>query len=1253
MNAHRSPHPTDLTLEAFGLGKLAEDEAEGVSAHLEECPACRERVTSLSSDTFLARVRDAQRTADQPSTPRPPAPGRAAPKANPAAVGAIPPELANHPDYNILRELGRGGMGVVYLAHNELMGRDEVLKVMGQHIVSRPGVLDRFLREIRAVARLRHPNIVTAYSASRLGDSIMFSMEYVDGLDLSRMVKAKGPLPVAHACNFIHQAALGLEHAHEEGLIHRDIKPGNLMLSRKGTKPIVKILDFGLAKATREEKVDSGLTSEGQALGTPDFIAPEQILDAQKADIRADIYSLGGTLYYLLTGRPPFKANSLYDIYQAHISRDADLLNLVRPEVPAELAALVSKMMAKDPSRRFQTPAEVAKAIVPFFKSTNPALRVSPRPLPQAGPGLAPPTSPLPSPSDSPAQPSRRDRTVAPAGPQATASAERTVAEPRWESLINIPESDSGTESTPPPLTSPVAPATTQPPWFWPAVAGGALVLFLLIAMFSGILRFRTTDGTLVVENPPEGAEVLIDGASQTLEIKGTGEPVSIRIAPGKHQVEVRKGDVVLKGEEVTIETGGKPTVIRLEPDVQQTSSKPTATGAQPVAARPNQGTSLFNGRDLAGWTDLLPNGSVWSVADGAIVGRWGGAQKPAVLELDNGNYRNFRLSFQVKHLGPANGWVEVRRQPVLVNDFSGGPGVTNAYAIGHYSFPDAATRTPPRFTGNTGKAVNYQYGTQGQAFTLARQMPFELNVWHTIVITVKDSRITTSVDNTNVCEYEDPESSYARGTIALASDQSDAGIAYRDIRVEELPDPGKFEVNRPTHQPIRAFNGRDLTGWTDLLANGSEWSVADMCIQGKAAGPGKPAVLVLDNHSFKDFRLRFQVRHSQPAYGWIEVRRQAPPGPNETNCYAIATTSQPDIPRRLVSGSTGKTTSYNYGNPAQATQAASAVPFALGLWHQYEVIVEGSRVVTSIAGTKVCEYEDPSNSYPVGGIALGVSTVEPVEFREILIEEFRDGSAAAEPAPKVDFYAQGPPGSWQPMNDATGNPILGHVPHLSPDGLELVYTLVQPNGEGRAGIVIARRASVDQPFGPPALQAKASTPGHDNAPTLIDNGLTLLFNSRPLNFTIEGQPAIELRRARRARTGVDFEASEVVAGYPALERGTFARPMERISFFVPPAANGVVCRRAVLTGSSYSDDLSNLPQSQVNVTFGARIARVGRSGTVVILNEERGRFWLALSATRGGAMEYEAPQHLMDVNLPDVRKAYQVNLSPDACFLF
>lgn len=236
------------------------------------------------------------------------------------------------------------------------MGRLEVLKVVDAKLIDRPGVRDRFLREIQSAAKLQHKNIVTAYSAMRLGNGVVLAMEYVDGDDLAKLVKTVGPLPVPNACYFIYQAALGLQHAHERGMVHRDIKPANLILAREGKRAVVKVLDFGLAKVSSEGKVESGLTQEGQMLGTPDYISPEQTIDAQKADIRADIYSLGCTFYFLLTGGPPFTGTSLFDLLQAHHSTDAKPLNLVRPGVPLELAALVAKMLAKEPERRFQTP---------------------------------------------------------------------------------------------------------------------------------------------------------------------------------------------------------------------------------------------------------------------------------------------------------------------------------------------------------------------------------------------------------------------------------------------------------------------------------------------------------------------------------------------------------------------------------------------------------------------------------------------------------------------------------------------------------------------------------------------------------------------------------------------------------------------------------------------------------------------------------------------------------------------------------
>jgi serine/threonine protein kinase len=318
MEAPATVHPSDQTLKSYGLGKLDDGHADAVSKHLEQCGACRDRVAGLTSDEFVDGLRDAQQAKSAAASATGSSlPGFAPmmsepPSEPPPAASTLPRGLAEHPDYQILRELGRGGMGVVYLAENKMMGRKEVLKVVGSQLLNRKGVSERFQREIRSAAQLHHPNIVMAYSAARIGESIVFAMEYVEGYDLAKLVEKTGPLSVAHACNFVYQAAQGLQYAHGKGMVHRDIKPSNLMLAREGKKPVIKILDFGLAKVTSEGAVDGGLTHEGQMLGTPHYVAPEQTVNAHTADIRADIYSLGCTLYCLLAGHPPFDASSLY-----------------------------------------------------------------------------------------------------------------------------------------------------------------------------------------------------------------------------------------------------------------------------------------------------------------------------------------------------------------------------------------------------------------------------------------------------------------------------------------------------------------------------------------------------------------------------------------------------------------------------------------------------------------------------------------------------------------------------------------------------------------------------------------------------------------------------------------------------------------------------------------------------------------------------------------------------------------------------
>jgi len=582
MDAPPSLHPTDQTLRSFGLGKLDDRMAEAVVGHLEGCADCRGRVAGLSADSFLDRVRGAGKSSGEftsaRSQPGPTSVGKGTNPPPPAET--LPPGLADHPDYEIKRELGRGGMGVVYLAHNTMMGRDEVLKVMGRHLMERPGVLERFQREVRSVARLRHPNVVTAYTAFRLDGGLVFAMEYVEGLDLSRLIKTKGPLPVPHAAFFTHQAALGLQHAHEKGTVHRDIKPHNLMATHDGKARLIKVLDFGLAKATREEKLDKGLTTEGQALGTPDYIAPEQILNAPDVDIRADLYSLGATLYFLLTGRPPFRANSLYDIYQAHISRDADPLNLVRPEVPAELAALVAKLMAKDPDRRFQTPAEVADALKPFFR---PAAARAGAETSQTGQSRATDVPVTPS-SSAPGPDSCATGTVVtrPARPAEPA------ADGQWANLIDVREPEHATAPAPEP-----APPSRRPPWVWPSVAAAVLVTGLTAAWLAGVFKVKTADGVIVMENLPDDAEVFVDGARVQVRWPGGGGPAEVESSPGTHGVNVRKDGFEASGEVVALRSGGREAIkLRLVPLAPPPKALSAADSGPSVAAGPEPGAS-------------------------------------------------------------------------------------------------------------------------------------------------------------------------------------------------------------------------------------------------------------------------------------------------------------------------------------------------------------------------------------------------------------------------------------------------------------------------------------------------------------------------------------------------------------------------------------------------------------------------------------------------------------------------------------
>jgi formylglycine-generating enzyme required for sulfatase activity/serine/threonine protein kinase len=275
--------------------------------------------------------------------------------------------------YLLLEPLGKGGMGEVFKARHQNLQRLTAIKIIRPEHLNHPDSILRFRREAQAAARLHHPNIVTIYDADRVGNTHFLAMEYVPGTDLGRLLKEQGPLPLAVACEYVRQAALGLQHAHEQGLVHRDLKPQNLMVTRAGPgRPaVIKITDFGLARFASEATDEAGLTPTGQWMGTPEFIAPEQARDSKSADIRADIFSLGCTLFRLLTGESAFPGQTSAEKISARLVGDPLPLHVLKPQTDPALEAVLTRMMARDVSARYQTPAEVAETLRPFCQGVE------------------------------------------------------------------------------------------------------------------------------------------------------------------------------------------------------------------------------------------------------------------------------------------------------------------------------------------------------------------------------------------------------------------------------------------------------------------------------------------------------------------------------------------------------------------------------------------------------------------------------------------------------------------------------------------------------------------------------------------------------------------------------------------------------------------------------------------------------------------------------------------------------------------
>lgn len=550
MPAANCPPPDQLS--AFLVGRLSDAGIESVAEHLELCPVCREAIETLEmqGDTLASQLR-------LPATAQPLPISAACERAmaaaevlladsSPSAMTAatlVTPGVLRIRDYRIVEKLGQGGMGAVYKAIHERLERMVAIKVLTPDRLRDSQAVLRFQREMKAVGKLQHPNIVNAHDAGEAEGTHFLVMEYVDGVDLQALVTRLGPLPMADACELIRQAALGLQHVHEHGLIHRDIKPSNLMLTTAGQ---VKILDLGLALLHNpQQPTEAELTGTSQFMGTADYVSPEQAENTHGVDIRADLYSLGCTLYKLLSGQAPFSGKEFDTPLKkvvAHLQRTPLAIASLRPDLPAELIATLDRLLAKEPAARHSTPAEVAAELAQFTAGSDLA-QLAERAVAYASAGHVARRTPLESPP-----------VPATGIPEGTTNANLSLA---------LAETDAG-------ATQKSQVARTR---WWrnrrAQFAAGALAAILLLL---GILiSVKTPVGTIVLvidQAEIAGAEVTVDDQKKITIRTGIGEePVEVTPDEKTHMLKVSKGGFETFTREFTVRKGKNPPIeVRLVP---------------------------------------------------------------------------------------------------------------------------------------------------------------------------------------------------------------------------------------------------------------------------------------------------------------------------------------------------------------------------------------------------------------------------------------------------------------------------------------------------------------------------------------------------------------------------------------------------------------------------------------------------------------------------------------------------------------
>ena len=592
-------------------------------------------------------------------------------------------DLGRLGEYELLAKLGEGGMGTVYKARQTRLDKIVALKVLPKQYTADPHARTRFEREMKAIGHVSHVNIVQAHDARDIEGTTVLVMEYADGLDLGEVVGRRGPLPVADACELVRQAALGLQAIYENGLVHRDIKPSNIMLTRRGQ---VKILDLGLALLGSEQTAPAELTSTGQIMGTADYMAPEQAFDSHHVDIRADIYSLGCTLYKLLTAHAPY-SGSQYDNPMkkmlAHLQGPLPSLSPLRDDVPAELTAVLSRLLAKAPADRFATPADVAAAMAPFSAGCHLADLLADGPAaPHSARSQA--TEPHASSAMTGTDPARM-----PLGERAGSSELPVVG-----SQLPAVSSQPGGTGVSPVLAAPAAGATgsasasaqalaepvahTQGRWRRPAVL--VALALAAAAVFAGviIIRIRDKQGHERTIEVADDAQISIERREGGEKEVGSGERRVSGVGSREKGVASREGVEREGGTSVPPVVGQGATGLRqcrwraARSVAAETSAATATTERGPAASRPlvlmRNGKPAGEFKTFAGlWDMCQPGDEIVVRGDGPFVlPPLEIRDRALVLKAAPGRHPTFVPDRQLFNL-INRGWIDLRRGSLTI----------------------------------------------------------------------------------------------------------------------------------------------------------------------------------------------------------------------------------------------------------------------------------------------------------------------------------------------------------------------------------------------------------------------------------------------------------------------------------------------------------------------------------------------------------------------------------------------------------